>query len=759
MFIGQYRAGKTSLMKSLKGICFDPDEDSTVGVAVDPCYFKVTSESWKTGTTGDDDNSDEATSFEYQTANCIVDTLKKESKSTKLARESVNESSGDSGSEPPELPQAPSFTEPGNEKGIQAPQDPEPTLSRDIPRLSPDPKEGNKKECNHVTLHMPEEVAAVTETLLQSDWENNKEDIYSTLWDFAGQSVYYATHPLFLTRRAMYCLVYDLSLNPFEKEEPLAKKELFEESQDSVNLKTNLDYLDFWMESVACLSLNECREVGVESGVLPKKLPPVFLVCTHADKAYEGSGGAPEDLSRNIFGRLRDKPYGDHLCDVYFVDNTRLRVKKAECLEVLRLRNDILAVAKELPEMKEEIPIKWLKFDKALQELKRKGHKYISLETAKHIASVVCNIKEDTEIDTVMNFLHDLRSLIHFDDSPKLNKLVILDPQWLIDVFKSVITVKPYNWREKKYEDLWRKLEKDGILEEELLTYVWGTLCDSQETFEGLIGIMEKFSLLCSWPSDTSDNKNYLVPSMLKSHPPREATELISSATIPSLSIKFETGQVPPGLFPRLVLEFFQWGNKNYPSQVEPWLFHSFARFFISDEGFSVIFLCHSTFIEIVVHGMSASLDLEEGLPSKMTLEADVQRDIAGIPSPLTVRRQLNLILECMRHEFCWLRNMRYEMSVTCPVCCFGRKVNFCRTHNRQNCKEEQCLHFLSVSELCSAKKKILCKRPGFAKDLRIDIVQFGPWLDLSEHQVRKLILFFLQQNVYSKLFSRRISF
>ena len=41
MFIGQARAGKTSLKKSLLGMPFDPEEQSTVGIVVDPSSFKV----------------------------------------------------------------------------------------------------------------------------------------------------------------------------------------------------------------------------------------------------------------------------------------------------------------------------------------------------------------------------------------------------------------------------------------------------------------------------------------------------------------------------------------------------------------------------------------------------------------------------------------------------------------------------------------------------------------------------------------------
>jgi hypothetical protein len=41
MLIGQDRAGKTSLKKSLLGLSFDPEEPSTVGVDVNPSSFCV----------------------------------------------------------------------------------------------------------------------------------------------------------------------------------------------------------------------------------------------------------------------------------------------------------------------------------------------------------------------------------------------------------------------------------------------------------------------------------------------------------------------------------------------------------------------------------------------------------------------------------------------------------------------------------------------------------------------------------------------
>ena len=41
MLIGQGRAGKTSLKKSLLGLPFDPEEESTEGIKIEPSKFEI----------------------------------------------------------------------------------------------------------------------------------------------------------------------------------------------------------------------------------------------------------------------------------------------------------------------------------------------------------------------------------------------------------------------------------------------------------------------------------------------------------------------------------------------------------------------------------------------------------------------------------------------------------------------------------------------------------------------------------------------
>ena len=543
MLIGQDRSGKTSLKKSLKGIPFNPHEDSTVGIDVDPSYFKVTTETWKIGEKDQATNKEGNISYEYHLGRQVVKILKHDENQPKTDSEtqSVSERNEVTEDRPSRIfgQDASSMHFLARTLSKTEESYPEQTTVRDDP-LSPE------KTLKDIESLLPD--------LLAVDETENEDDIYSVLWDFAGESVYYETHTLFLTSRAIFLLAYDLSRDPYERALPVKRQGMFEVIEDRIGTKTNLDYLEYWMTSISSVSSKgKDHEVHAASTstLLPETLPPVFLVCTHADQPSGGKGS--EVLAQKVYGELQEKSYSTHLCGKFEVDNTKSG-EKAECPGVSRLRKSIRAVARELPQMKEFIPIKWLKFEKMLQELLNEGHKWITIERAKQIAYDFCQILDDVAFKTAIDFLHDQKILIHFDNTDDLNKLVVLDLQWLIDVMKEVITIKRYDDGEREFKLLWRKLQNEGILEEKLLQHVWEPLIGEDATFESLVAIMEKFSLLCSWsPSDDLSSRKYLVPSMLKSHPPKHITKLIDSAGLPSLFFKFESGQVPSHLFPRLV--------------------------------------------------------------------------------------------------------------------------------------------------------------------------------------------------------------
>ena len=743
MIIGQARTGKTSLKRSLKGELFNPDEGSTEGIETDPSYFKVTTDVWRTGQKSEDTESETTFLLDHQVAQKIVESLRKGDRSgdpsTSGVKPSINDSKVVEQTEANSLPtdRSEEISSSGVEPSLQdskvvekakpyslrtdlrssrtelslhasnVPEKAQTSSSRTEQSGSVPSLQDSK---DHLSVpELPEEVAALVQNLLKRSQEFEDEDnIYSIIWDFGGQSVYYATHPIFLTKQAIYILACDLSRDPDQKAKAPTKKGMYENKLDTHCKKTNRDYLDFWMTSVYSLVSPSTNR---QETLSPEVLPTVFLACTHADKPYKKRAN-PKELAEKIFATLKEKIYGDLLKEVFVVDNTKSG-SNDECQDVKNLRETVLSVAKELPQIKKAIPLKWLKYEKVLRLLSEEGYMWIPIERARQIASDECGIDDDEQFRTLLNFLHDQRILIHFSETPNLEKMVILSPQWLIEIFKEVITVRHFKQTDKGVARLWRNFEKTGILDKSFLNHAWGPLSDNRETFESLIAIMEKFSLLCAWPSDGTTQK-YLVPSMLMSPPTDDVRKHLDCVRTPSLFVAFESGRVPPGLFSRFVLQFHRLCQEEWKSEINPELFNNFAMFHIlPDRAISLVFMLHSSSIEVVFHDGKDARDLN---------------------TSRFIYSQLKCVLEHICMEFFWLKHVKYKMCVCCPVCSQEDHVT-CRTHVNRGC---DCLHLLSESEL---RERPYCNRPVICGDRTITITMFEHWFAFCDSQQSRIPL------------------
>ena len=694
MIIGQERTGKTSLKKSLKGELFDPNEGSTEGIETDPSYFKVSTEVWRTGKKSEDTEPEPTFSFEHQAAQLIVESLKK--------GVSNSPNASNNGAEPSEMTEN-IMTElsPQDSKLIE-----EAKADSEEPRINGMDSSLQNSEDHLRVPKLPEDISTLVQRLLETN--NDEDDIYSTIWDFGGQSVYYDTHPIFLTKKAIYILTCDLSHDPNQKANAPTKKGMSGKKEDTYCSKTNLDCLNFWMSSVYSLV---CPNTIPQETLAPEMLPPVFLVCTHADEPYR-TDKIPGDLANEIYGSLKEKVYGELLKGLFVVDNTKSG-SGDECQGVIKLREKVFSFAKELPQMKEAIPLKWLKYEKVLH-LWSERREWIRIEEARQIAKKECGIDDDVQFRTILNFLHDQRVLIHFSESPELENMVILRPQWLIDVFKEVITVKSWQDVDENFEQLWCNLEKNGVLDEKLLDHAWRDLLDKQEpTYKSsLISIMERFNLLCPWPSDET-TKQYLVPSMLMSPPTKDILKHLACVRVPSLFVAFDSGRVPPGLFSRLLLLFYRLCQEEWKSEIDPELFNNFAMFHIlPDRAISLVFMLHSSSIEIVFH---------DG------------KDVGDLYTSRTIYLQLKCLLERICKEFFWLKHVKYRMCVCCPIC--SQEDVTCRAHGMRGC---ECLHFLSETEW---RERPYCNKPGICGDPTITITIFEHWFAFSDSQQSRIPL------------------
>ena len=177
------------------------------------------------------------------------------------------------------------------------------------------------------------------------------KEVILTLWDFAGQHLYYASHSVFLSGRAVYILVYNLNKNLLAKAEPCFRQGMNDLLLDNPNNETNLDNLLSWLVSVHSIRSDTKKKVGYEGTKQSSLRPPVIIVGTNSDQPFEDVETAENRIKNSIL----DKDYQEHVVAPFFAVNN-----KAENDEgVQKLRHTIMEVLKGEPYMGEEVPLRY----------------------------------------------------------------------------------------------------------------------------------------------------------------------------------------------------------------------------------------------------------------------------------------------------------------------------------------------------------------------------------------------------------------
>ncbi|EDV23216.1 uncharacterized protein TRIADDRAFT_58269 [Trichoplax adhaerens] len=225
-----------------------------------------------------------------------------------------------------------------------------------------------------------------------------------SIWDFAGQTLYYNTHQFFLSDRAVYFLVWNTRLGHEHAG------------------------LDFWLSSIACHA--------------PKA--PVFVIGTHCDMVSVTE--LPEEVMKNRYQQI----VGFHYVSS-FVGTGIPKLKDCLIKETLQQKY-----------MGEKIPQVWLNLEKAILE---KGNtvKVLTWNEVTEIASSI-GIFDNTELRQAIGFLHDLGSVQHFNNIA-LRDRVVIDPQWIVDAMACVVSVHETPIKEGKFKHsdmakIWKQYDK-----------------------------------------------------------------------------------------------------------------------------------------------------------------------------------------------------------------------------------------------------------------------------------------------------------
>ncbi|KAL9972489.1 hypothetical protein ACROYT_G018801 [Oculina patagonica] len=675
MFLGQARAGKTSLKKSLLGIPFNPEEESTVGVEVDPSRCEVDVDQVSNWQRTEQKKLDVS-----EFADDIARMIAKDLTETSLNEKSIDDADWN--------------LEQENKDEVDAGGPKESEISLDIAKPIQETEQENEASVGDptaialerskpaeldiqlgidTTAVVPNDVTDLVVQYLQDlkleDNIRTKEAIL-TLWDFAGQHLYYASHSVFLSPRAIYALVYNLSEDLNAPAEPCVRQGIHDIVLENPNNETNLESLLTWLASVHSIRPITDEDGGQNEGKLAYLRPPVFIVGTNADQPFEDVKKMEKCIQKSISG----KTYEKHVIRPFFaVDNTRSFGDDG----VQALQKRVVEVLKQEPYMGEEVPIRWFTFEKEVEALIAKETYHMDLEQLLAVTRRVCRIDDEEELTAMLNFYHDLGVIV------KHGHTVVLQAQWLVDLFKQLITVRPFDEVNPLYSECWLELEESGILRMTLVDHVFADFIQKGLSKEDILDMMELYGLIAKFsfgPAFGEQEQRYFVPAQLRSSP-SGLCEITPTNNDPCpLYLHFLDGFVPHGLFPQLLSRCIRWCSVHGPKQA-PNLYHNGARLFIGKRTiYNLILICKKRFIKVI---------LKQGSPSVaplFTATAEIVREVPVF---------LEDTLQDLSHELSWLRNLRYELCVACTNC--SKRAEECVKHRSISCAHEDCLHLLQV--------------------------------------------------------------
>lgn len=186
---------------------------------------------------------------------------------------------------------------------------------------------------------------------LKLDEEIKAKEYVIGMWDFAGQHLYYASHPVFLSSRAVYILVYNLSKDLNAVAEPCVRQGVIRKLENP-NRETNLENLLSWLVSVSRLRPKTNYVVFRSDGKPYYVRPPVIIVGTNADQpAAEDAREMLECIQESL---LENKLQQHVISQFFSVDNRGSLPDDREAL-----REKILEVLRVEPYMGEKVPIRY----------------------------------------------------------------------------------------------------------------------------------------------------------------------------------------------------------------------------------------------------------------------------------------------------------------------------------------------------------------------------------------------------------------
>ncbi|CAC5391803.1 unnamed protein product [Mytilus coruscus] len=377
--------------------------------------------------------------------------------------------------------------------------------------------------------------------------------VFFDIWDFGGQKEFYMTHQLFITSRGIFVLMFN-ACHSLRLE--------YDSSIASHQEPSAAVYLVHWVNSI----LTYCKK-SIEG------FPRILLVATHKDRIQKDKiESCREKLIESLYQLFKSHAGLPHLeyKPLIFINATDINDP-----EIGLLRQRLIERASDHPRWGEEMPTAWVPLELQIAEQVELGKHIISKQQLQDLNSKNESIVlSEKQLETFLKVQHSLGKLLFFDEV-NLRDYIIINPVFLIEVLRSIITDKQFWPKEENMVKIFRSLQDTGRIERMDMYALW-----NQEAFkhivpyrEFMINILVYLDILVPPQNLTEDDNHsrlvscyFLVPCMIRKHDnTKYMTRRCSSKNSIIMAYRFVEEVIPPALIYRFLASLVtMWEVKTY---------------------------------------------------------------------------------------------------------------------------------------------------------------------------------------------------
>ncbi|XP_061187316.1 uncharacterized protein LOC133195479 isoform X2 [Saccostrea echinata] len=338
------------------------------------------------------------------------------------------------------------------------------------------PPSKRRKEENTVEVSS-EAPAMVKDEIFQKILSEKEKLPTVSMLDFAGQLAYYACHQIYVTPKAFFILVLDMT----KRFEDVVDREKDNQEGSVFSTWTYKDYLKFWITSIKTFG---------------GKKAPLFLVATHTEtkstdeiEKYFGEfwNAVPDEDRDWLSESLNDREYAVGLKELNDNSKKMLESMKKSIVELFTHETNTII----------ELPSSWAVMEQLLYE---GAWRILSLSEILRLNSSLPDeyqIKSEEEMSKFLKCFHDNGLVLYFKEE-KLREHAILDIQWFANAFSKIIADENHISKDcrRKLSKEWKSFNKTGELKDKVIDALWKNEPSYLKHKSEIMSYMEKLQML-----------------------------------------------------------------------------------------------------------------------------------------------------------------------------------------------------------------------------------------------------------------------